>query len=92
MEAKKKNSQIELFSAKQVDKIVSFAPVIAEAAKYGFNVTAEFLSEQVKNIELSFKQNRFLPDGSGQVFSPIKDNGTVFRFSKIDNNAKEYVR
>ena len=91
VEAKKKNSEIELFSAKQIGENANFAPVIAEAAKYGFNVTAEFLFDQVKNIELSFKQNRFLPDGSGQVFSPIKDNGTIFRFSKIDNNAQEYV-
>ena len=96
IEAKRKKSEVQKFEVKFISRAkwddADFSPVIAEAALHGFNVTAEFLSDQVKNIKMGFKQNRFLPDGSGQVFSPIRDNGMVFRFEKIANNAKEYVR
>lgn len=68
-----------------------FSPVIDEAKKHGFNVDAEFLADQVENILAGYKQNRFLPDRSGEVFSPIRANGCVFRFARIMEDSKEYV-
>ena len=79
------------FSGENDRQISDFSTVIAEAGKFGFNATAEFLSEQVKNIREGFKQNRFLPDGSGEVFSPIRDNGIIFRFQKITDKSTEYI-
>lgn len=69
----------------------SFVDVITEAGKVGFNVDADFLRRQVWLINAGYKLNRFLPDGSGQCFSPIRDNGIIFTFSKIDANSEEYV-
>lgn len=79
------------FDTRRKLRNVDYPPVIAEAAKWGFNVTADFLSEQVKNINYGFKQNRFLPDGSGAVFSPIRDNGIQFRFAPIGADDREYI-
>lgn len=67
-----------------------FNAVIAEAKKHGYNVDAEFLNEQVVIILRGFKQNRFLPDRSGAVFSPISCNGIIFRFASIEGQT-EYV-
>lgn len=69
----------------------NFTEVIAEAKKHGYNVTAEFLKNQVEIIDRGFKQNWFLPDRSGQVFSPIDDNGIIFRFAPITTDSTEYV-
>lgn len=68
-----------------------FAVVIAEAKKHGYNVDAEFLFDQVEFIMTGFKQNRFLPDRSGAVFSPISLNGIQFRFAPITEDQQEYV-
>lgn len=70
---------------------IDYTAVVAEAAKYGFNVNKAFLAEQIKNIRNGFKQNRFLPDRSGAVFSPIRDNGVIFRFQPIKDGDQEYV-
>jgi hypothetical protein len=72
-------------------KNLDFSAVISQVKKYGFNVTAEFLSEQVVIIRSEFKQNRFLPDRSGQVFSPNHWNGMQFRFSSICDTDSEYI-
>lgn len=69
-----------------------FSAVITEAKKHGYNVDAEFLKEQIEIILLEdLKQNRFLPDKSGQVFSPIGCNGIIFRFSPITEESIEYI-
>lgn len=68
-----------------------FSAVIAEAKKHGYNVDAEFLKNMVEFTDCGFKQNRFLPDRSGQVFSPIGANGIQFRFAPITDDAREYV-
>lgn len=68
-----------------------FSAVIAEAKKHGYNVDAEFLKEQVAIIDYGYKQNRFLPDRSGQVFSPIGCNGIQFRFLPIAADSREYI-
>lgn len=68
-----------------------FSAVIAEAKKHGYNVDAVFLNDQVMFLDRGFKLNRFLPDRSGQVFSPIVDNGIIFRFAPITADSREYV-
>lgn len=68
-----------------------FSSVITETKKHGYNVNADFLKDQIEFILLDYKQNRFLPDNSGQVFSPIGCNGIIFRFSPITEDSKEYV-
>lgn len=68
-----------------------FSAVISEAKKHGYNVDAEFLKDQVKIILHGRKQNRFLPDRSGAVFSPISNNGIMFRFAPITENSREYI-
>ena len=72
-------------------KDLDFSAVITEVKKYGFNVSTEFLSEQVENIRTGVKQNRFLPDRSGQIFSPSYLNGMQFRFSRICDTDSEYI-
>lgn len=67
-----------------------FDAVIAETQKHGYNVDAEFLHDQVAIIQHGFKQNRFLPDRSGAVFSPISCNGIFFRFTPIEGQ-KQYI-
>ena len=94
IQAARKNKAVEEFSVRLIgeeQENLDFAPVIQEAAKYGFNATEDFLQEQVNIIRQGFKQNRFLPDRSGAVFSPIRDNGIVFRFAKITEETPEYV-
>lgn len=68
-----------------------FSAVIAEAKKHGYNVDAEFLKEQVEIIDHGYKQNRFLPDRSGAVFSPIYCNGIKFLFTPITDDIREYI-
>lgn len=68
-----------------------FSAVIMEAKKHGYNVNAEFLATQVSTIMSGYKQERFLPDRSGRVFSPIKENGIQFRFLPIGEDSTEYV-
>lgn len=73
------------------DRGEDFSAVIAEAKKHGYNVDAEFLKCMVEFIDCGFQQNRFLPDRSGQVFSPIGLNGIQFRFCPITDDARESV-
>lgn len=68
-----------------------FSAVIGEAKKHGYNVNAEFLKDQIENILDGFKQNRILPDRSGAVFSPIRDNGIVFRFAPVTESTQEFI-
>lgn len=93
--AKHKNSEAHQINValdrKEKWKDLDFSAVIAEVKKYGFNVSAEFLSEQAANIRTGVKQNRFLPDRSGQIFSPIHLNGMQFRFSSICDTDSEYI-
>lgn len=68
-----------------------FAAVITEAKAHGYNVDADFLFDQVEFIMAGYKLNRFLPDRSGAVFSPISMNGIQFRFAPITEKQQEYV-
>ena len=90
-----KNSEVQQINValdrREKWKNLNFSAVIAEVKKYGFNVTADFLAEQVAGIRAGFKQNRFLPDRSGQVFSPIHLNGLKFTFTPIAQGDKEYI-
>lgn len=81
----------DLWDDAGVNIIEDFSEVIAEAKKHGYNVTAEFLKNQVEIIVRGFKLNRFLPDFSGQVFSPIDDNGIIFCFLPITEDSREYT-
>jgi hypothetical protein len=65
--------------------------VICEAKKYGFNVDTDFMKRQLEFIINGFKVNRFSPDGSCSVFSPIRDNGIIFRFAPIAQDEEEYI-
>jgi hypothetical protein len=67
------------------------SPVICEAKKFGFNVDADFMKRQLELIINGFKVNRFSPDGSCSVFSPIRDNGIIFRFAPIAQDEEEYI-
>lgn len=85
------NGDIREFKYPDLEWTEDFSEVVAEAKKNGYNVDAEFLKEQTEIILRGFKQNRFLPDRSGQVFSPIDDNGIIFRFAPIEDDSTEYV-
>ena len=85
------NGDIREFKYPRLEWTEDFSEVVEEAKKNGYNVDAEFLKEQVEIILRAFKQNRFLPDRSGQVFSPIDDNGIIFRFAPITQDSTEYV-
>lgn len=92
-ESKNKKAEIGELSAMfngSKDQI-DFFPVIEEAKKRGYNVDEEFLKNQYEFVYRGYKVNRFLPDHSGGVFSPIFENGVIFRFYKITENSSEYI-
>lgn len=91
--SKNKKSEIGELSAmfNGSEDQIDFFPVIEEAKKRGYNVDEEFLKNQYEFVYRGYKVNRFLPDHSGGVFSPIFENGVIFRFYKITENSSEYI-
>lgn len=85
------NGDIQEYKYPCLEWTEDFSEVIAEAKKNGYNVDAEFLKEQVETILCGYKVTRFLPDRSGQVFSPVDANGIIFRFSPIAEDSREYA-